>query len=252
MFGKIEFLTANELSRKIAQSDADIEEYFFSLNYEELKPVLIDYGKRYGDKAGKYAKELLPKWRARTVRMSELEAKRLYDLLPPRMPTRKKYELAGNLRRRFGPASQLTCTIGPDTDINEIAAHVTASMDQTLSQFRIPKYVINRFKWLAAGDARLAEDFLRQAPKDLAVQRIKAEVPILQEQHKDNNDTSKRQRGVIRIDNHVIEIWVDEAAGSEVHRGTPNSMRATPAEKPSGCAVLVLIGLAPVLWVLSR
>ncbi len=200
------------------ETDADIREYFFSLTYRELRPVLMDYKERYGADADAYARKWLPKWRARSVRIPDPVEKRLFDLLPPRMPTRKKLELAGNAWRRLGPKSQLSFTVNPETDADELAARVAATLEQVESRFRISGDIRKRFKWLEAGDGRRGKAFLRlyrQSRRDLAVQGAKEEVPRLQRKYADkrkyeaDSKASRHPRSVIRIDGHVIELWFD-------------------------------------------
>ena len=198
--------------------DADIRDYFFSLTYRELRPILMDYKERYGADADAYARKWLPKWRARTASIPDQIEKRLFDLLPPRMPTRKKLKLAGNIWRRLGPKSQLSFTVEPDTDADELAARVATTLEQAESGFRIPRDIRQRFKWLEAGNGRSARAFLRhyqQSRRDLAVQSVKEEVPRLQRKYADERKyeadlkASRRTRKVIRIDGHVIVLRFD-------------------------------------------
>lgn len=212
-FGRIMFAPTDTV-----ETDADIREYFFSLTYRELRPILIDHKERYGGDADGYLRKWLPKWRARSVRVPEHIEKRLFDLLPPRMPARKKLELADNVWRRLGPKSQLSFVVEPETDADELAARVGATLDRVEDRFRVSRHIRNRFKWLEAGDGRRGKAFLqhyRRSRRDLAVQCVKEEVPRLQRKYADERKyeadlkASRRTRTVIRIDGHVIVLRFD-------------------------------------------
>ena len=98
---------AREFSREVGGADEDVKKYFFSLPSNQLRPILDEYEKKYGRKAREYAEEVgLSGWRSGRVTMSGMVKKRLFNLLPPRMPLLAKYSLVENLWNHYGPRSK--------------------------------------------------------------------------------------------------------------------------------------------------
>ena len=81
---------AEQFSSEMGGTDVDVKEYFFGLSNKQLEPILVEYGKSHGALAEAYARETMPNWRSENRRMSGMIAKRLFSLLPPRMPLKKK------------------------------------------------------------------------------------------------------------------------------------------------------------------
>ena len=126
---------AEEFSREIGGTDADLKAYFFSLPQSELNALLMEYGQRYGRVAEEYARETFSTWKSGGRRMSGLVAKRLFSLLPKRMPLSLKYELAGNVWQHFGPSSSHAFVVGVDTPVDEIAATVAQTLESTVTSY---------------------------------------------------------------------------------------------------------------------
>jgi len=156
--------------------------------------------------------------------MSGLVAKRLFDLLPPRMPLSKKYELAENIWKHFGPNSRHSYTIGPNADVSTISEGVSEKLDEVVTIYSVPENVRNRFNWLASGDVQRSEKLLnhfRQAEKSLAVEKINLEVPVLQRQVREHSDVTGRARSIILIHKHEVSVWVDGRLDTEIREGAP-------------------------------
>jgi hypothetical protein len=84
---------AQELSRELGGTDADVKAYFFRLPLSELRPILDAYERQYGKEARQYAEEAIPEWRSGRRKMSGQNASRLFHLLPRFMPLEQKYAL---------------------------------------------------------------------------------------------------------------------------------------------------------------
>lgn len=233
---------AHEFSKEIGGNDQDVKTYFFGLCGTELDSVLIEYGKKYGVEAESYARNTMSKWRSGATKMSGMVAKRLFDLLPERMPERKKYELAENVWLHFGPASSHSYTVGPNADILVLSQKVADKLDQVVVSYGLPDSVKSRFNWLAAGDVSIKEQLLnhfRQLQKSLAVQKVSMEIPVLQSQVLNYPDTTGLARSLIKIHKHVVTITIDKRLTSEINEGDP-----TPTQGPS-------LGIPWWLWVVG-
>jgi len=245
---------AEAFSRQMGGTDRDVKQYFFSLEKQQLEPILIEYGKLHGSDAEQYARETLPKWRSGTVKMSGMVAKRLFSLLPPRMPLKDKYQLAENVWRHFGPSSRHAFTIGPNTNIEELALRVSEKLDERVTKFSIPENVRNRFDWLAAGDIQLAEKLLnhfRLAQKTLAVKKVRADVATLQRRAGERDGVSVRARSNIQIDKHQVDVWLDKSMDAELVEGRPIVPTNTSDSGFWGCAIFVVLFLAVIFIALS-
>jgi hypothetical protein len=215
-------MEAEEFSREIGGTDADVKEYFFSLHGSELDSIFSKYGQLHGVQAEQYARKTINKWRSGTRRMSGLVAKRLFDLLPPRMPPKKKYELAENVWKHFGPSSTQHFRVGPNTSIADISDVVMQHLNGVVNSYSIPKDVQNRFNWLADGDIRVKEDllnFFRKMERDLMLERVSAEMPVLQRQMLVHDDITDSLRSVIQVHKHEVNIWVDKDLDDTIVEG---------------------------------
>jgi len=241
---------ARAFSHEIGGTDTDVKQYFFSLGGQHLDGILKEYGKKYGNQVEEYARETLPRWRTEKTQMSGKVAKRLFEFLPPRMPNDKKYELAENVWKHFGPSSSHSYRVGPTAKVSDVASVVAETLDEVVLKFAIPEPIQNRFNWLAAGDVRLKEKLLnhfRQKEKELAVQKLNAEIPLLQRQMHYHGSITRRAKSVIQVHKHDISIWVEKRLGSEIREGAP-------AFHISGGAKWFwwIVGAAILFYLLSR
>jgi hypothetical protein len=187
-----------------------------------LDPILIEYGNRYGKLAEDYARETFGRWRSGARKMSGLVAKRLFSLLPERMPERKKYELAENIWLHFGPSSHTSYTIGPETQIEEVLQTVVDKLDQVVQQYDIPQNIKNRFAWLSAGDIQVEEQLLnhmRQLQKSLVIQKISDEIPLLQHQIKEHSEITVSAKSDVQVHKHIISITLNKNMGNGITEG---------------------------------
>ncbi len=213
---------AKDFTAELGGTDQDVKAYFFGLSGSDLDVILSAYGAEFGKSAESYAREALPKWRSGAKKMSGLVAKRLFGFLPARMPLGKKYELAENIWKHFGPSSSHTLTVGPTADVGAVAKLVADKLDGDVTTYSVPENVGNRFKWLSDGDIGIHEQMLnhfRQQEKQLAVSKVTAELPILQRQMCDTSVHTHKASTTIQIHKHTISIHLDKSLGDRVVEG---------------------------------
>lgn len=253
---------AREFTRELGGTDKDVKEYFFSMSREGLNSLFLDYGKKYGDRAESYARETLQKWKSGKTQMSGLVCKRLFNLLPPRMPLKKKYELAENIWKHFGPTSSDSYRIGPNVNVQEVQSVISSKLDETITEYLIPETVRNRFNWLSSGDIHFKEQLLnhfRTQEKNLILDRISLELPVLLKQSKEYAETSGRVRSVLKIQKHEISLLVDNSLDDEIKEGSlyisPSpSVRPNNALKPDNgfsSIIIWIIVITTVLFLLN-
>ncbi|WP_223547918.1 hypothetical protein [Pseudomonas sp. A-B-19] len=243
---------AQAFSQEIGGNDTDVKSYFFGLSGTEFESILTEYGKTYGPEAESYARNTMYKWRTGVTKMSGMVAKRLFDLLPPRMPERKKYELAESVWLHFGPSSRHAFTVGPQADVAVLAHVVVEKLDQVVLSYGLPENVKARFAWLASGDVVIKEQLLnhfRQLQKSIAAEKVSLEIPVLQKQVLDHPDTTGLVRSHIEIHKHVVSITVDKRLTMEVNEGDPRPMKSTAS---GSLWWLWVIGAAIIFFLLSR
>ncbi len=249
---------AQEFSREIGGTDHDVKAYFFGLQGSELEEILSEYGRSFGADKEAYARQTLPKWRAGVTKMSGLVAKRLFNLLPPRMPLGKKYELAENIWRHFGPSTSHSYRIGPDANPDLVAEAVAAKLDESVTIYNVPENVRNRFDWLAAGDIGIKEQLLnhfRQLEKKIALEKIRLELPVLQRQVRDHPLNTKFARTVLQVHKHEVSLWMDNAIGAEFSEGAPIKLPISTFDTsiPTGVIVIfVIIAITLILALIRR
>ncbi|MFL1517144.1 hypothetical protein [Pseudomonas prosekii] len=243
---------AQAFSQEIGGNDTDVKSYFFGLSGTEFESILNEYGKNYGTEAESYARNTMYKWRSGSTKMSGMVAKRLFDLLPPRMPESKKYELAESVWLHFGPSSRHSYTVGPQADVNVLAQLVVEKLDQVVLSYGVPENVKARFAWLAAGDVAINERLLnhfRQLQKSLAAEKVNLEIPVLQKQVLDHPTSTELARSHIEIHKHLVSITVDKRLTLEINEGEPEPLK----NKASGNLWwLWFIGATIVFFLLSK
>lgn len=257
---------ARRLTAELGGMDQDVKAYFFSLPPADLELLFVEYGKlhnngRSDDQSPEaYARATFSKWRSGSVKMSGKVAERLFNLLPPRMPVAKKYELAEGLWHHVGPQSQRTMRIGIDATVDEVVEQVRNHIQEVVTSYRIPDTLERRFAWLAGGDVGIKQDLLnhlRNMEKELVVQAARVQAPILLEHLR--TDTARyttRLAQILKIGKHELELVLDrDAAG--VRLETPEETRranyaASAGSSGSSLWWLWLVAAAIGIWLLSR
>jgi len=190
-------------------TDEDVKQYFFSLSTQELKTVLAEYGKQWGPKAEQYASDTMDRWKNGTTRMSGQNAKRLFDLLPPRMPLDKKFHLVEKLWKKLGPHSHKLLQVGAQTNPDKVLKVLQEHITQTVDQFTLPPALENRFKWLAANDVRVQQQLLnhfQELEKTQTVRLFKNELQVILKHRSVSSEAIQALRKIIEINNHKFEL----------------------------------------------
>lgn len=246
---------AEEFSHEIGSYDKDVKEYFFSLPSHELNVILKEYGVNFGTEAEVYARQTFNNWKNGKRRMSGLVAKRLFGLLPPKMSERKKYELAENIWTHFGPTSCHYYTIGANTNVDDLASIVAGKLDEVVQYYSIPDNIKNRFHWLSAGDIQVEEQLLnhfRQAQKNLAVQKILHEIPLLQQQMRSYPDITHKLSSTLQIHKHIVNIEVNRRLDDAIinQKFAPVNRRVSSSSSQWSPAFLTMLKFLIPLFVI--
>jgi hypothetical protein len=202
---------ARILSEKLGGTDEDVKRYLFSLKNSELKSVLLEYKRKYGDSAYDYATKTIHKWKSHKVHMSGTVASRIYNLLPSRMPLQDKYKLVETLWKKYCPKSHKIIIVGKEATKDEIISIVNDHLLSTINEYEIPTPLINRFQWLSMGDVKLKEQLLNHflgIEKKQAVEFTKLKLPVLLK-HFNQNENIHHLSETIQIGNHILEMKID-------------------------------------------
>lgn len=151
---------AQQLTQELGGADQDVKRYFFSLPQHELKTIFSQYGEKFGRDKQDYAEKTFSDWKSGRRKMSGTVASRLFSLLPPKMPLKKKYDLVESLWRHLGHKSNITFTVGDDVTAEEVIKKVTDHTLAVVIEFKIPENFEKRFEWLAAGDVEVRQKLL--------------------------------------------------------------------------------------------
>jgi hypothetical protein len=200
---------AEEFSEEIGGTDKDVKEYFFSLSGSELANILSEYGRLWGEKSEDYAKVAFPRWKKGSTRMSGQTAKRLFDLLPPRMPLKNKYALVENLWKKLGPRSHKILEVGVNAAPNRVLEEVRNYIGKTVDGFVLPAALENRFKWLAANDVHVQQQLLnhfQELEKKQVVDLFRIELPVLLKHRSSSSGVIQGMKKVLKINNHEFEV----------------------------------------------
>lgn len=160
--------------------------------------------------------------------MSGLVAQRLFNLLPPRMPLHKKYELTKGLWDHFGPASKKMILAGPDATLDALVGLVRQHISEVVTAFKIPDAMERRFAWLAHGDVHVKQqllNYLREAEKQMVVQGAGAQMgALLEKLRSDPQGHIGRMTHIFIIGKHELHVVFRHdrhGASLEAYRSLP-------------------------------
>lgn len=179
--------------------------------------------------------------------MSELVAQRLFNLLPPRMPTDTKLELAGNIWRHFWPSSARYFTVGPTADAKSVVDAISAKLNAAIQTHHRTRSG-SVFEWLSSGDVKVKEELLNyflKMEQYFVISKLHQELPLLQKQLKDYAEQTVSVRTKLQIHHNSVEIWIDHRLGDKYREGLPSKMPiASPAPGAIWKIILVIIIMA--------
>lgn len=244
---------AEELSQELRGTDEDVKQYFFNLPPLELDVVLVEYGKKYGSKAENYARDALPFWRDGSRRMSGMNASRLFNLLPPRMPIEHKYKLVESLWRQHSPKSYLYVSVGPNAELRDFIGPIRDHLEKQVVNYTIPTPLEARFSWLAQGDVGVKQVLLNhflQQERELITQGLETKMPILLNHLKECHENTRRLVEQIKIGSHQVEVcFSSEHSGVSLSASKPILKPISGHTAPgSGCLFQVLAFAAILMF----
>ena len=233
---------ARRLSFELGGADKDVKEYFFNLKPEQLEPVLVEYGIKFGSAAREYAESTISKWRSRRVQMSGEVASRLFALLPPRMPLETKYKLIEDLWKHVGPSSKKTIVVHVDTPISLIIEQAAVNIREVVTTYRIPNDLSKRFEWLSSGDARVKQELLshfQTVEKELTVRALSVQLPVLVEHLRSPQAINTRRLAQIAtVGKHEVEIILEREGRKRFTEWVRTPWKVTPAPLTEGVTSL--------------
>lgn len=238
---------AKAFSDEVGGTDEDIKRYFFALSTEELRNILNTYEKKYSTSARNYAEQALPEWKSGRRKMSGEVAKRLFGLMPERMPIRDKFKLVESLWRHKSPRSFKSLFIGPDADLRDLQHRIESHLRTVITDHTIPVGLEKRFDWLAAGDVHTRQQLLnhmQQMERQLVEGSLTSKIPMVLSRMAANNGA--RFTETIEIGNHTVSI--------EFNQGWTGISEARPPykqdESNSSVGCMVVAGILLLLIVL--
>ncbi len=241
---------AREFEKEMGGTVSDVKKYFFGLNEAELNELFAVYKRQYGASKEVYARQVFSRWKSGSTKMSGLVAKRLFNLLPPRMPIAVKLELAGNVWRHFGTSSTHHFTVGPNADAKLFINRLYETFNLEIQDYNIPQSVKNRFDWLAAGDVSVKErllNYFRQMDRKIATDSLHDQLPVLQAQMRNYSGHTGSVCTKIEIHKHSVQIWIDPRLDAHFREGQPE--RKHTVRGASG-VVWLLIAVAVIVAII--
>jgi hypothetical protein len=244
---------AAEFSSEVGGVDSDIKSYFFSLDAAQIASVMKDYRRHYGAKPADYAEETLSSWKSGRVKMSGLVAKRLFDLLPNKMPLASKYSLVESLWKVKSPSSSATLYIGPDAQNQDIQIAVSTHFQKVLTEFYLPDLIVNRFRWLAEGDVTLQQTLQNHylnMEREVVKLGLANILPTLAD-HASRPTTVMLERKLLVGKNELKLVFSPHAVG--ISSSSPSIPQApvsvSDIANQFGC--LIIIGIIVLIWILT-
>jgi hypothetical protein len=242
---------ARQFEREMGGTVSDVKKYFFGLKEAELNAVFTAYSRKYGPPKEAYARQAFSRWKSGSTQMSGLVAKRLFDLLPPRMPIATKLELAGNVWRHFGTSSTHHFTVGPNADTKLIINRIHETLTAEVQDYNIPENVKNRFDWLAAGDVSVKEhllNYFRQMDRKIATDSLHQQLPVLQAQMRDHSDHTGSVHTRIQVHKHSVEVWIDPRLDAQFREGQPERKRSAGSASGVIWLLIVVVVIVGILY----
>lgn len=242
---------ARQFEKEMGGTVSDVKKYFFGLEDAELNAVFVAYSRQYGAPKEEYARQAFYKWKSGSTQMSGRVAKRLFDLLPPRMPIATKLELAGNVWRHFGTTSTHHFTLGPNADPKLVMDRIHETLTAEILDYDIPDNVKNWFDWLAAEDVSVKEhllNYFRQMDRKIAIDSLNEQLPLLQAQIRDHSGHTGSVHAKIKIHKHSVQIWIDPRLDPQFRKGPPEPKRSASGAWGLICFLIVVAAIVAIVY----
>ena len=241
---------AEALSRELGGTDEDVKKYFFSLTNNQIRGILDQYERKFGNSARAYAEKTYPKWKSGKVHMSGMVAERLFNLLPPIMPLEAKFQLTESLWKHVGPSSTKNYYVGLDADIEDVSQRVKKHLEEVVIHYEIPGSMEARFNWLSHGNVLVKQQLLnhfRQQEKLLLQEALHTKLPIIiSHLNSEKGSLTTHAAQVLTVGKHEVRVIFSEGVN-----GVSETAPARPVEKGNNW-ILWVIGIILVLWLLSK
>jgi len=158
--------------------------------------------------------------------MSGDVAKRLFDLLPRRMPLQMKFSLVKKLWDHFCPTSSKTYYIGRNPNLKDLDSKVSVHFQKQVQDYYIAPALAERFNWLAAGDVRVKQDlenYFQELKKHNIAEALGERLRVLQEHLGNYSEDQTIQ--VVKIGNHVLKVKFSDHANGVAEEATVTAAR---------------------------
>ena len=225
---------AHQFTSEMGGADRVVKGWLFDLSPQERRPIMEEYGQRHGPKAREYAEDTLPDWMSGRRQMSGMVAKRFFDLLPSHMPLGKKYGLADDLWKHFGPRSEFRLLVGEDATVDEVLSVLRHHLDVKVRHYTIPDELARRFAWLAGDDVAAKLDMLnrmRDGESTMVVNAVAEQFAIMRNKSVSRDGQFMRSwRQELAIGKHQIVIEFDRSISHVVIDDGSASPDRIPAE----------------------
>jgi hypothetical protein len=186
--------------------------------------------------------------------MSGLVASRLYDLLPPRMPIEKKYELTKSLWEQYSPTSHKTLQIDANASEQDIMTKVEKHLIQTISHYTIPSPLEQRFRWLSMGDVQVQQQLLNHLldiEKHRAIELTRQQLPVLLNHIRNRGEYTQRLSQSIEIGKHKVDLVYNNGS-SDTTIESPQPFSLNSKSRIDGWFWFWLVaGVSLLLWILT-
>ena len=242
---------AEELSEELGGTDQDVKNYFFSLNGQQLKEIFDKYGEKYGSSPREYAERTLTRWKSRRTHMSGLVATRLFNLLPPLMPLKKKFQLTESLWSHIGPSSKKIYYIGLDANLGELRLIIEKHFQEVVVNYKIPDSLEKRFSWLSQGDVDIKQQLLnhfRQHEKSLLSEVLGTKLPLLIDHlgWSEEGLTTQAMQS-LNVGKHEVQIHIKD----QINGITENRPRER-GEPLDYIWIWWIIGIFVLVWIFNK
>lgn len=245
---------AKNLTIELGGTDVDVKEYFFLMPPALRDAILVEYGQRYGEAARSYAEETIPKWKNGSVKMSGTVAERLFNLLPPRMPIEKKYELTENLWQRLGPRVKRTITVGINVPIEKLIDLLNTTIQEDVISFQIPEQIERRFSWLSAGDVQIKQkllNYMQDLEKESIITGARTQLPVILDHLRREGENTSLATQVLKLGNHEIRLEFDRDYDGVTMGSRRKVPPPTSKDSDYGWLIFLAIGVAVLVFLFN-
>jgi hypothetical protein len=227
---------ASIFSNEVGSADDIVKGAFFSLSGKALDFLLTKYGELYGEAARDYARQTIPKWRSGSVQMSGMVAQRLFDLMPPLMPTSQKHQIVEAIWKRYGPRSSKYVYVGPGSNPDAVLLEIERYFANLNVLHVIPPNLESRFDWLADHDVAAKQMLLnhfmdQQRRVAISSARLNLQM-MLASMNLDQQGQITKLSHAVFVGNHQLEIKADQLRSGFILSDLPNAFIRPPMKFP--------------------